>query len=139
MNIAVPWRVKWSEDLSVGIPELDAEHQHFIDLANELNTAVRDRADISHVKALMWQLLDEARLHFAHEEQLLAEYDYADREQHAHLHRSIIAALEQHYAALNESGTESEWIQMGLDARGILVRHLLEEDLKFRGMMNKVE
>lgn len=132
MNTPLPWRIDWTEALSVGIPELDAEHQHFIGLANEFNTAIRQRAEIGRVKALMWQILQETRDHFAHEEQLLEEFDYADREQHADLHRNIVKTLETHYAALSESSPEPEWIKMGLQTRDILVRHLLEEDLKFR-------
>ena len=29
------WRLDWDESLSVGIPEIDAEHQHFIKLINK--------------------------------------------------------------------------------------------------------
>jgi len=37
------WRLDWDESLSVHIPEIDAEHQHFIRLVNELNEAIAGR------------------------------------------------------------------------------------------------
>ena len=35
-----PWVLKWSDQLSVNIPEIDAEHQHFIQLCDEFNEAI---------------------------------------------------------------------------------------------------
>ena len=34
------WRLDWNESLSMYIPEIDAEHQRFIQLVNELNEAI---------------------------------------------------------------------------------------------------
>ena len=34
-----PWRLDWDESMSVGITDIDTQHQHFIELVNELNKA----------------------------------------------------------------------------------------------------
>lgn len=134
MDTPVPWRIDWTDALSVGIPEVDDEHRHFLDLTNAFNTAVRERAEITRIRALMEDILRGMHTHFAHEEQWLAEHGYPEREQHALMHRNIVETLEQRLAALGESSHEPEWIQVGLDARDLLVRHMLEEDLKFHGI-----
>ena len=43
MGATPVWRLDWDESLSVHIPEIDAEHQHFIRLVNELNEAIAGR------------------------------------------------------------------------------------------------
>mgnify|MGYP001275636267 CR=1 FL=1 len=45
--------VKWSSELSVGIAEIDEQHQHFIELLNALHRAVRSAKDT----ALTFELL----------------------------------------------------------------------------------
>ncbi|ATX80803.1 hypothetical protein Ga0123461_2404 [Mariprofundus aestuarium] len=34
---SLPWKIEWSDELSMSNAEIDAEHQHFIKLVNELN------------------------------------------------------------------------------------------------------
>ncbi len=70
------WRLKWDESLSMHIPEIDAEHQHFIRFVNELNNAIIDRMDTKEVRKRMQAIMDDATAHFAHEEALLKEWGY---------------------------------------------------------------
>lgn len=48
-----PWRLDWTAELGVFIPEIDAEHQHFVQLINELNEAIIDRLDAEEIKKRM--------------------------------------------------------------------------------------
>ena len=70
METTPVWRLEWNENLSVCIPEIDAEHQRFIGLVNDLNEAIVDRLDIAELQKRMQSILDDAAEHFAHEEAL---------------------------------------------------------------------
>jgi len=72
------WRLDWDESLSVGIPDIDAEHRYFSHLINELNEATVGRLALAEIKSRMQAILDDAAAHFAHEEALSAEWGYPD-------------------------------------------------------------
>jgi len=135
MSAASPWRIQWTEALSVGVPDIDAEHQHFFGLVNELNKAVRERrADILSLNKMLREILAVARAHFAHEEQLFAHHGYPGHEHHAEEHEALLKTLDTLLTGLRDDTPETEWIVAGLKIRDALVEHVFEEDMKYRGM-----
>ncbi|MDO8311170.1 MAG: bacteriohemerythrin [Sideroxyarcus sp.] len=131
-NNSSPWHLDWTDELSVCIPEIDAEHQHFIQLINELNEAIIARMDTEEVKRRMQSILDDAAAHFAHEEALFREWGYPQAEQHAQKHAQITQALHEIMEGFEHDGTEYEWIEAGLKVKEALIQHLLAEDMKYR-------
>lgn len=131
-NESSPWRLEWDDKLSVCIPEIDAEHQHFIQLINELNEAIIGRMDVVEIKKRMQAILDDATAHFTHEEALFKEWRYPDAEQHAQKHVQAVLALHEIMGGFEHDGVEYEWIEAGLKVKQILIEHLLTEDMKYR-------
>lgn len=126
------WRLDWNESLSVSIPEIDAEHQHFILLVNQLNEAIIDRMDTEEIKQRMHALMDDAAAHFAHEERLLKECDYPDTAEHMERHVQILRVLRDIMADFVRDRTGYDWIEAGLKIKQVLIEHLLTEDMKYR-------
>ena len=79
---ASSWRLEWNDGFSVFISEIDAEHQHFIGLINELNEAIIGRMSLEKIKKCMLSILDNAAAHFAHEEALFKEWGYPGADEH---------------------------------------------------------
>jgi hemerythrin len=129
---SLPWRLEWDESLSMGIPEIDAEHQHFILLVNELNEAIIRRMDVEEIKKRMQAILNDAAIHFAHEEVLFREWGYPQAEEHARKHAHITHALCEIMGHFEHGGVEYEWIDAGLKVKEALIGHLLGEDMKYR-------
>jgi hemerythrin len=44
------WTIEWSDKLSVGIPEIDQDHQRLITLLNKFNKSVADRMPMTEIK-----------------------------------------------------------------------------------------
>ena len=126
-----PWRLEWSDDLSVYIPELDAEHKHFIQLINEFNEAITQQMDIAEIEKRMQAILDDAGAHFYHEETLFRQWGYPDTEAHAQKHAKILIELSR-IMGETVSGVEYVCIEVGLKLKKILIGHLLSEDMKYR-------
>lgn len=131
-NSSSPWRLEWNDALSVCIPEIDAEHQQFIRLVNELNGAIIGRMDLEEIKKRMQAILDDAVAHFAHEEALFKEWRYPEAEEHAKKHAQIVLAMNRIMAGFVRGGVEYEWIEAGLKVKETLIEHLLSEDMKYR-------
>lgn len=127
-----PWRLEWSEALSVGIPEIDAEHQHFILLVNQLNEAIIERMEMEEIRKRMQLILEDALVHFAHEEVLFREWGYPDADKHAIRHAQIMKALSEIMGNFERGGVDYEWIEAGLKVKEALIEHLLNEDMKYR-------
>jgi len=130
------WRLEWSDDLSVCIPELDTEHKHFIQLVNEFNEAITQRMDIAEIKKRMQAILDDAGAHFYHEESLLRAWCYPDTEEHAQKHAKILIELSGSMGKANSS-MEYDCIEADLKLKNILIEHLLTEDIKYRDYLQK--
>jgi hemerythrin-like metal-binding protein len=127
-----PWRLVWSDELSVCIPEIDAEHQRFIGLVNQLNEAIIGRLELEEIKKRMRALLNDAVAHFAHEEKLFGEWEYPQAGDHAIKHAQILQALGQIMHNFKQGSVEYEWIEAGLTIKQILIEHILGEDMKYR-------
>lgn len=134
---STPWRLAWADELSVFIPEIDAEHKHFIMLVNELNAAIISRLGIEEIKRCMRAILDDAVVHFAHEEKLFKEWDYPDAHQHAQSHAEAIEYFQRIIDGFKHDGTDYEWIDAGLKVKNALICHLLAEDMKYRDYYQK--
>jgi hemerythrin-like metal-binding protein len=78
------WKIEWSDALSVGIPEIDEDHKEFASLINELNRSIVDRANVVEIRHRLQRIIDDAVQHFAHEERLFKEWQYANSEGHAY-------------------------------------------------------
>jgi len=83
----------WSPEYSVGNGLIDAEHQKLFDLADRLHSAMCRGGGQTVLRGLFNELAQYTRTHFAHEEELMARYDYPRLETHAEIHRQLIARL----------------------------------------------
>lgn len=131
------WRLDWTDELSVGVPEIDAEHQHFIQLVNELNEAIVARMDIDVVKQRMRAIQDDAVAHFAHEEALFIKWGYPAAQEHAKKHAQAIKFFHRIVDGFGDDRTGYEWIEAGLKVKQVLIEHLLIEDMKYRDYYRK--
>ncbi len=132
LNNPMPWRLEWSQELSVHNPEIDAEHKHFIELINALNEAIAERMSLSEVRKRMQDVLNDAVAHFDHEEILFIEWDYPEAEQHAREHAAAAAIFAAIMKRIERSEQDYEWVEAGLQVKQLLVAHLLNEDMKYR-------
>lgn len=127
-----PWRLEWDESLSVGIPEIDADHQRFIRLVNELNQAIIARLGMEEIGKCMHSILEDVASHFAHEEAKFKQWGYPGAAEHAQKHAQIILAMNEIQGRFERGCTEYELIEVGLTVKAALIDHLLAEDMKYR-------
>lgn len=134
---STPWRLVWTDELSVCNPEIDAEHKHFIMLVNELNGAIISRLGIEEIKRCMHAIVDDAMAHFSHEERLFKEWGYPEAVEHAQRHAEAIQYFHKIIEGFERDGTEYEWIETGLKVKHTLIEHVLTEDMKYREYCRK--
>jgi hemerythrin len=127
------WKIEWHEQMSVGIPEVDADHKHFVQLVNDFNQAIVDRMHLAEIKQRLQHILFDARQHFAHEEELFRQWRYPDYEDHAIQHAQILRALQDISDASVSYDMYGEWIEAGMQIKDVLIDHIMKEDMKYAG------
>jgi hemerythrin-like metal-binding protein len=133
------WEIKWNDSLSVGVTEIDEEHQKFVGRVNDLNKAIVECEEKPVVERLLDLMLMEAAHHFWHEQQLLAKWKYPQRAAHAIKHAQLTAHFERVMKEFEQADVSFTWALKGLHVKQLLVDHLLHEDMKYRDFLRKQE
>ena len=131
------WEISWSDNLSVGVPEIDAEHRQFVARVNDLNQAIIECRDKATVERLLDLMLMEAAHHFVDEQRLLAQRKYPGLAEHTAKHAQLIARFNRVMQEFERADVSFTWALKGLHLKQLLVDHLLQEDMKYRDFLRQ--
>jgi hemerythrin len=81
--------IKWKDEYSVGIKEIDDQHRYFLGLLNDLFNAVSENKSRQELQGLFQKLSDYAEKHFATEEKYFDEFNYEGATEHKLKHQEM--------------------------------------------------
>lgn len=81
--------IKWKEDYSVGVKELDKQHQKLIELINNFNLLVEEHEKLNEIPSLIDKLFDYMEEHLKTEEGYMKKYNYPNYEEHVAEHENF--------------------------------------------------
>lgn len=118
---------EWSERLEFGVPEIDAQHRQFYELAASFD----GNTDQVRVMKTLALLSDYIRRHFRDEEELMAAWNYPGLKAHCRLHahfRHMLADLFSRagHMALDEIGEEVRYL-----INGWFSNHIVTVDFEY--------
>jgi hemerythrin len=122
--------IEWSNELSVGIEEIDAQHQVLVDLLNQVHEAIQQRHTAEVTNDIIDRLEEYTRVHFAVEESLMRILHYPDYERHKEEHEKLIAQLGELRAKL-EGGKTSISFELAHFLKIWLTKHIMEVDQRY--------
>lgn len=121
--------LQWTSTLSVGVPELDAQHEELFRRIDRLLDAMLHN-DRSEAGRLLAYLGEYVVVHFGAEERLMAEVDFPDAEAHLLEHRRFTATLRELDEAFLARGPTPELVlQLEQRAVGWLRDHVYATDV----------
>lgn len=82
--------LEWKKEFSVGVPSIDDEHHHMIDLINNVYTELQDNRDPKAIESFLGDVHSAISSHFALEERLMRETNFADYEAHKDDHEELL-------------------------------------------------
>ena len=97
--------IKWGDHLSVGHPEIDAQHKEIYEFGAEIYVSWRVGIRVGELRIATDRLLTILRAHFVYEERLLAGIGYGDLKQHVAEQRSMLNELKgmrDHFETLSD-------------------------------------
>jgi hemerythrin-like metal-binding protein len=122
----------WSRRWSVGLPEIDKEHEEFAEDVNALRRAIRDEVPKEKVLTLFRRIADGARAHFRHEEEILARHGYPDLKAHQQAHADLLDTLDRVGDDLAAASETAAMADPTMEIYEALVNHLVQNDLDYR-------
>ena len=87
--------IDWTEDLSVGVHVIDADHRMLIDLINQFDEAVSSGHSHEKINGIISALYDYTDFHFTREEALMDVCGYEDLPAHRKVHDTLRARVKE--------------------------------------------
>jgi hemerythrin len=123
-------RLQWSEEFSVGIPDIDEQHRTLFDLVNMMHVAILDHKGTAACAEVLDELVDYTRIHFGLEQCLMHIGKYPEYEAHCALHRELVDEVVALQAKIH-SGKAAISFELLHFLRTWLTKHILGEDKKY--------
>ena len=123
---------EWSENLSVGIDEIDRQHKKIVDYINLLDEAVFEK-DVDKAKLVLDGLVNYTETHFSFEEDLLKKMEYEFFDGHKQVHESFTARIVNYQSRFNDGEDISRKLLSEL--RIWLTTHIKKDDQDYASKM----
>lgn len=128
--------IDWSSEYSVGVEELDGQHRRWIEIMNELETALdSDLASQATSKALQ-AMIEYTQEHFSREEELMRRTEFPEFESHKALHDGFVAQCQSLHCALKRANSATAKILFG-QARRWFMEHIQVVDKQYSQHLNE--
>ncbi|MDQ3059098.1 MAG: bacteriohemerythrin [Pseudomonadota bacterium] len=120
----------WNDDFSVGLDEVDEQHQWLFEATNrlhdEMNKEVHSRAVIGEI---LEGLMDYTMNHFIMEEELFERYGYPQAQAHKALHDKFTASIMSTLMDFEDGADiENEVLEI---LKNWLVQHIMKTDTAY--------
>ena len=101
-------KVQWSDDLSVGVPLIDQQHQMLIGRIQELSEAIRNYQGGGEIAKTLDFLMDYVNFHFGTEERHMRALDYPGLDEHLEKHQEYKETLTNLGRDFEEEGATND-------------------------------
>jgi len=85
--------IVWSEDLKVGVPEIDFEHEQLIGVINALGERLHTGEPPEAIQSLLGEIHAQIESHFALEEKIMRATKFVGYEAHKEDHDSLLEQI----------------------------------------------
>ena len=120
----------WSEDLSVLVPEMDAEHHKLIGIINDLYDSMKSGKSKEALGNIFSDLLDYTKTHFKDEENLMMKVGYPGLQDQMAQHKVLIDGVKEKLDKFN-AGTLFISVELMGFLKDWLTNHIQNSDKKY--------
>ncbi len=124
--------IEWSDELSVGIEEIDEQHKILVGLVNKMHDAIQNRQGNDVVAEILSSLAEYTRIHFAVEESLMRILHYPVYEDHRKTHEALELQLHDLETKM-KAGSASIGFELMHFLKLWLTKHIMEDDKSYSG------
>lgn len=121
---------QWSEQLSVGVKEIDDQHKVLVELLGELQQKLLQKVEDREILAALHSMQKYAQVHFTLEEKLMLpiQHKLSNYDLHISEHRNFEDTVRGLIFRFVQEGHEVAW-QLFIFLGDWLVRHIQQTDV----------
>jgi len=122
--------IEWTEKFSVGIDDIDKQHQKWISIVNELHDSIMEGRGLSILEKLVKEMEEYTDFHFSKEEEMLEKAGWPELDRHKRIHFSF----KQQITTLKRDILSGEIVlrsQVMSVIKNWLTDHILKEDQEY--------
>lgn len=127
--------IKWSEEFSVNVIEMDEQHKQLFTMINQYFQAVEAGKGKPALVELLEQLKDYTHYHFKEEEKYFDLYNYEDKELHIFTHAKLISRVLE-YINKVKRGRQIPDREIGEFLQDWLIKHIKGTDKQYTDCFN---
>jgi hemerythrin len=125
----------WDPSYEVGITEIDTQHKRIIQYINELQAVIRTK-DREKIAEVINGVAEYTVTHFAYEEMLMRECDYAEFDAHKKIHDDFIALVTRYSNDFAEGRDVAG--QLMAELQIWLIHHIVNTDKRYVGPIKEM-
>jgi hemerythrin len=129
--------ITWSNDLALGIDEIDEQHKVLVEILNDVydtvNSGVRDE---KRLKKIVDGMLRYVNFHFVTEEMKMIKTNYSDYKTHKAQHDAFVEKAMEFQAAFREGSTNLPEEMMDF-LKDWLINHIQGTDRQYVPYFNR--
>lgn len=130
--------IHWSEDYSVKVEELDAQHKIIINLINKLNDLyVQKKFTGTDASPILRELSDYAESHFNTEEYYFKLYNYDKMDSHIAMHQAYREKVEEFKKEYSEDQSEKVFFEINNFLNDWWIWHINNADQEYSKYFNQ--
>lgn len=126
---------EWKQDYSVGIHQLDQQHQKLVGMLNEIYEALNRGEGREALGSILDNLVSYTRTHFSTEERLMSAHGYPDYAVHKEKHDKMAEKVLDYRRKL-AAGEIGSPIEISNFLKNWLARHILDTDRNYGPFLN---
>ncbi len=130
--------IVWTDEFSVGIPEIDEQHQKLLKMLNDLGKAMAEGKGKEILDRLLAGLIDYTQRHFKTEEFYMEKAGYPELEDHAKVHRMLTEKVQDMVERMNR-GEAGLGIELFDFLQDWVKKHILGTDKKYAPYLKKID
>lgn len=131
--------MKWGDELSVGIEEIDDDHRKLVKCLDDLFTACFAGQGPQVLAGILLRLHQYTREHFVHEEDVMRQIGYPGLEEHRALHAELVSELDDIIEQHKMGGSHDLSNQTLQFLEDWLTHHILIEDKKIGKFVGAID
>jgi hemerythrin len=123
--------IVWTNEMSVDVKMLDNDHKRLAILINDLHDGLMAGRDSKALESIFDELVAYSRVHFAHEERILAEAGYSGAAAHKQEHGHKIEQVLMMQARFMSAKESADYLEVLDQLKNWLFAHMESSDKEF--------
>ena len=123
--------IEWKPEYSVDIESIDNQHKKFIEVIENLYSAIQKNETDEKIEEIFGNLKDYIKIHFSTEEGYFEKFNYENSEEHKNEHINFKKRIEELMGNKKESRLKIS-LELIDFLEDWLINHLISQDQKYK-------